>query len=78
MSSEKTKILASIRVPIDLHEQILTTAESDDRSIQDQVRWLIKQGLKFRNLEKYEDTKPRRKNVNRTKQDNSGKSSDNL
>jgi hypothetical protein len=46
------KVIAAMRVTSDLHSEILKSAEEDVRSVQDQVRWLIKLGLEARKKDK--------------------------
>jgi hypothetical protein len=53
-TEKKFKVIGAMKVTEDLHTEIVKTAEEDDRSIQDQVRFLIKIGLKERKKRKTE------------------------
>lgn len=59
----KNKMLASLRVTDDMHSQILKSAEEDQRTVQDQVRYLITTGLRVRQelLEANEEPYPKEK-----------------
>jgi len=48
MESEKLKTLGNIRVTEKLHSQIKKASVEDDRTIQDEIRWLLKLGLSHR------------------------------
>jgi len=47
-TEKKVKVIGALKISEELHTEIVSTAGEDDRSIQDQVRFLIKLGLKER------------------------------
>lgn len=50
----KTLGLKSLRVTEEMHKNIVNTSKEDNRTLQQQVRYLIDLGLKIRSGEKYE------------------------
>ena len=77
--TENTKVLASLRVSPEIHAEVLSTSKEDDRSIQDQIRFLLKLGLKVRKqiLDKnvdFIDNPTRRNYVRKSNSDSQGKS----
>ena len=72
------KMLRAMRVSEELHSEIVRTAEEDERTMQLQIRWLLKKGLEFRSQNNNDEEQRRNDECNRrVKKDYPGKSSDN-